>query len=243
MRAPLSPVKLASDSRRNLATISVPSNPITIKTEPEDAVGAQTTRYIVYDLETTGLGHAQAIQFAGMDLYSDATLNDVCKPTKKIHWGASMVHGYRVNRYGQMTKRGQVLSGVLGRQEAFQRFQDFLGLYDENYTRVVVIGYNNQTFDNKIIMREIPTLLSDKSLANKLYFFDVYRSIEKVKGQSYKLQNFYTREFGEESARAVEWHDGLADVKATRQLCRKFFNATQIYAHAENFQDYYCGKV
>ena len=112
-----------------------------------------------------------------------------------------------------------------------------MGLGNENITSIILIGYNNDNFDNKVLCRSMPNLLYHglesytENIEKKLFTFDVIKHTPKRA----KLGVEYTRLFGQESANSIEWHDAMGDVEATGEIARKLFNTAEIYEKSLNF--------
>lgn len=121
------------------------------------------------------------------------------------------------------------------------RFIDYIGLNDENVSKIVLIGYNSNTFDNRMLCQNMPILLHHNlqsytdNVKQKLYYFDFLQALPK----RVKLITEFKRVFGAEESAQINWHDALGDVVATQMLCRNKLNATEIFEGKRNFYESY----
>merc|ERR1711934_73523 len=190
----------------------------------------KNTRFIVYDLETTGLGKKdQIVQLAAQNLYDASDyMNVYVQPTVNFHWAASRANGLTKDK-----QTGKLCKNKLPIRNVITNIQ----LGDENIASVVLIGYNNDNFDNKVLCRSMPNLLYHglesytENIERKLFSFDVIKHTPK----RCKLGVEFARLFGQNSANLIEWHDAKGDVEATAKIAKKLFNATEIYEKSVNF--------
>ena len=159
-----------------------------------------------------------------------------------FHWAASRANSLTLDKSsGKLCKNKVQVQNTIDNRTLRDKFYDFVGLGDENIDTIILIGYNNELFDNKVLSREMPNLLYhgvESYIANvekKLFYFDVCRHL----GERIKLGKLYERHFGIQKAQLIEWHDAKGDVEATCEITQLLWNQTEIYDKKTNFYQKY----
>ena len=204
------------------------------------------SRYVVYDLETTGLDHKrdEAVEIGAMKVDGDIveTKTWLLMPTVPISAEASKVNGItqeELNRDGMRPR------------DAWLEFAQFIGLAREEHKRMVVtdekmlpvVGHNIVRFDNKFVLRALSEHLRPQAFpmvnsidtaalykGNKLammqhegeaHFVYAQRVLSVYsKGLKYKLTDVF-KEFGGVLEEGMRAHRAAADVYMTNFVYRK----------------------
>ena len=171
-------------------------------------------RIIVLDTETTGLGpDDEILQFSAMYFDWKEALNIYIKPSHTDQWDEAMAINHitpeMVEKCPKMSKAKKKIEALLKKAE-------------------IVVGYNLD-FDLRMLKQNGVKVPAE----NEIIYIDIMKPFAKIYGEwsnyfdDYKWQKLKTcaRYYG---YRSQNWHDSLADARATLYCFKKMVQKRQI---------------